>query len=66
MTGNQLSLEAMGQRLDIDILGAWMDAILARMETDHPETDWNLVSMLGAVMSFPLWLAPDNDDQPDD
>lgn len=55
----------MGIRFDIDVLAIWMDAILDRMETEHPETNWNLLALLGEMMSLPLWLGADNDNQPD-
>jgi len=55
----------MGIRFDIDVLALWMDAILERMETEHPGTNWNLLALLGEMMSLPLWLGADNDNQPD-
>lgn len=60
-----LDRKPMGIRFDIDVLAIWMDAILDRMETEHPETNWNLLALLGEMMSLPLWLGADNDNQPD-
>lgn len=54
----------MGKRLDVNILGQWMDAILTRVESTHPESNWQIMMMLGEAMVFPSFLAPDNDDQP--
>lgn len=58
-----LRLTAMG--LSVNRLSEWLAAILQRIETTHPETNANLMWAIGAVMCFPSFLAPDNDDQPD-
>jgi hypothetical protein len=47
--------------LSVNRLTAWMGAILRRTETTHAETNWNLFAALGEVLSFPSFLAPDND-----
>lgn len=54
--------------LSVKRLTAWLEAILRRTETQHPETNWNQMTTLGEAMSFPAMLAPDNDDgaEPDD
>jgi hypothetical protein len=51
--------------LSVSRLTAWLTAIMRRVETTHPETNWNLMIALGEVMSFPSLIAPDNDDQSD-
>jgi hypothetical protein len=52
--------------LSVKRLTTWLDAILRRTETTHPETNWNLLTAIGEAMSFPAMLAPDNDDLADD
>ena len=48
--------------LSVTRLTAWLDAILRRTETTHPETNWNAMLAIGEALSFPTVLAPDNDD----
>ncbi|WP_167706611.1 hypothetical protein [Sphingobium fuliginis] len=60
-----LHVRVVALRLNIDHLGLWLDAILARLETEHEPTNWNLLAALGDALAFPRFLGPDNDDQPD-
>lgn len=50
--------------LSVTRLTAWLSAILRRIETEHPETNFNQMMSLGEAVAFPTLLAPDNDDQP--
>lgn len=60
-----LHLPAVAKGLNLQHLGLWLDAIMARLETAHDPTNWNLLAALGEALAFPRFLGPDNDDQPD-
>ncbi|MEV5031639.1 hypothetical protein MRBLMC3_000822 [Sphingobium sp. LMC3-1-1.1] len=59
-----LHVRVVAFRLNLDHLGLWLDAILARLETEHEPTNWNLLAALGDALVFPRFLGPDNDDLP--
>lgn len=54
----------MAKRLNVDRLGEWMDAILDRIDAEHGGSNFDLMIAMGEAMVFPMYLAPDNDDQP--
>jgi len=60
-----LHIAVVAIRLNLQHLGMWLDAIIARLETERGPSNWNLLAALGEVMVFPRFLGPDNDDLPD-